>query len=296
MAIIKGKCGTENYLIRDLHNVCGISKDAITDETLKELEHDLDLIREQDISRIANQYNIERLANDAQNLEETSAKDDPLLKLFVSPSLWWAKRKLNKQTKRRDSAIESCHADSQQKKDFVLNLPTTYKSTFTGMRGEKEVLAILSELPNDFYVYPDVNVDLGSAVSYSGKYRRRCQIDFVVVGTTGAFTLEVKHWSKKSWAHLGSESVIDQALLQAYALGIVIAAPSPIFMLILRRARKIASSIKAVVVTTASPAPFTHSDGVDAVTSNSLNDFILQGEDVLSEEDVSRMVNNLEHM
>lgn len=53
-----------------------------------------------------------------------------------------------------------------------------------GLKGEKKSLKQLSKLPKDYYVFTDVNIELGDKSS---------QIDHVVVGYNGVFVIETKN-------------------------------------------------------------------------------------------------------
>lgn len=50
-----------------------------------------------------------------------------------------------------------------------------------GVKGEMEVFKRLRSLPRSYHVFPDVDLIRGD-------------VDFVVVGPTGVFAIEVKHW------------------------------------------------------------------------------------------------------
>ncbi|MBQ7800165.1 MAG: NERD domain-containing protein [Oscillospiraceae bacterium] len=54
----------------------------------------------------------------------------------------------------------------------------------SGAEGEKRVLELLSRLPKDFYVIPDVELVVG---------QKTAQIDYIIVGPTGIFVVEVKN-------------------------------------------------------------------------------------------------------
>ena len=53
-----------------------------------------------------------------------------------------------------------------------------------GAEGEKRVLELLSRLPKDFYVITDVELVVG---------QKTAQIDYIIVGPTGIFVVEVKN-------------------------------------------------------------------------------------------------------
>jgi len=71
---------------------------------------------------------------------------------------------------------------------------------YAGAIGEKIVLKELQKLSDDFHVLCDITLEHPDYISYGGGARnlKSAQIDFVVVGKTGVFVIEVKNWTSKS--------------------------------------------------------------------------------------------------
>lgn len=60
---------------------------------------------------------------------------------------------------------------------------------------------VLEKLKNglsaDFFVYPDITLNYPISIFFDGNYLKSAQIDFLVLGPTGVYVLEVKNWSRK---------------------------------------------------------------------------------------------------
>ncbi len=72
---------------------------------------------------------------------------------------------------------------------FIKIVKKECPSYFKGWIGENRVGKILKNLPDDYHVFFDVKFDDGN----------KGNIDYVVIGTPGIFTIEVKYY-KRSWA------------------------------------------------------------------------------------------------
>jgi len=60
---------------------------------------------------------------------------------------------------------------------------------YRGARGELKVHKKLSELDNNYYVFCGIRI--------TTKYRKKAQMDFVVVSKKGVVVIEIKNWSDK---------------------------------------------------------------------------------------------------
>ena len=74
----------------------------------------------------------------------------------------------------------------------VLNSPE-----LAGAEAELNILACLRELPDSYHVYCDLNLRAHRSIRFAGEYLQSAQIDYLVVGPTGVFVLEVKRWSRQ---------------------------------------------------------------------------------------------------
>jgi hypothetical protein len=71
----------------------------------------------------------------------------------------------------------------------------TKSSEYWGAAGEITVLQELRKLDDRFHIICDVNIQLKDYVRYHGERNlRSAQMDFVVVGPTGIYVMEVKNW------------------------------------------------------------------------------------------------------
>ena len=89
----------------------------------------------------------------------------------------------------------------------VLDLPD-----YPGAIGEISVLNHLKNLGDTYHVFCDLNIKLKDYVRYKGtRNLRSAQMDFVVVGQTGIFLIEVKNWSENFQMHHQGLSPHEQA-------------------------------------------------------------------------------------
>lgn len=86
---------------------------------------------------------------------------------------------------------------------------------YFGAYGELQVLNELKKLNDDFHIFCDVNITLPDYVRYRGNRNlKSAQMDFVVVGHTGIFVIEVKYWSSKylnSYDGISPHEQVDRA-------------------------------------------------------------------------------------
>ncbi len=91
---------------------------------------------------------------------------------------------------------------------------------YAGAFGENQVLTELKKLDDDFFVVCGLTIELPYYVTYkSSKNLRSAEMDFIVVGTTGIFVIEVKNWSNeylKNYMGLSTYEQIDRAGLVLY--------------------------------------------------------------------------------
>ncbi|MBN2422188.1 NERD domain-containing protein [Candidatus Woesearchaeota archaeon] len=91
---------------------------------------------------------------------------------------------------------------SRENKELI-HMKQTYdiiktSSDYSGTYGERKVLKELMNLSDKYHVFCDYKIKLSRAVRYRRNQKARSsQIDFLVIGPTGIFPLEVKNWSKE---------------------------------------------------------------------------------------------------
>jgi len=92
---------------------------------------------------------------------------------------------------------------------------------YSGAYGEVKVLKELSKLDDGYHVLCDVNIKLRKYVSYKRKWNLgSAQLDFVVVGSTGIYIIEVKNWSSNQVNHHSGISPHEQVDRAGLALWI----------------------------------------------------------------------------
>lgn len=89
-----------------------------------------------------------------------------------------------------------------------------------GAIGEGKVEKQLKKLPNSYYIINDFKVKFNPPLfnRQSNEKIFSIQIDHLVVGPTGIFALETKHWSQKSIESLDLRSPVKQIHRSSYAL------------------------------------------------------------------------------
>ena len=94
----------------------------------------------------------------------------------------------------REQIVADRHRQYEQQAAFVKQVLRSPE--LVGAQAELDVLECLKKLPDDCYVYCDLNLKAHRSIRFAGEYLQSAQIDFLVVGPTGVFVLEVKRWSR----------------------------------------------------------------------------------------------------
>jgi len=84
--------------------------------------------------------------------------------------------------------------------DDINQLKKVVKSPeYQGAYGELRVEDELKKLSNDFHVISNVDIKFNHWIYYNGRRNlREAQMDYVVIGPTGIFIIEVKNWSNET--------------------------------------------------------------------------------------------------
>jgi len=88
----------------------------------------------------------------------------------------------------------------------------------SGARGEGKVVDELSRLPDSYIVVNDVCLQLKPPMQTSEGRRFSCQIDHVVIGPSGVYSVETKNWNPKSINNPDLKSPVEQARFSGKAL------------------------------------------------------------------------------
>ena len=100
------------------------------------------------------------------------------------------------------------------------SLSSQYSYLLLGAQGEARVSRQLSRLPNDFTIIHDCNLEFTKPLHdrRNDDYISSIQIDHLVIGPTGIFLIETKHWSKTSQENRNFFSPIRQLKRSNFAL------------------------------------------------------------------------------
>ena len=95
-----------------------------------------------------------------------------------------------------ESVFQSENSESSSRIKYLENL--LQDPRYFGAIGEEKTLKTLTSLNDDYHVLCDVQIRLSDYIWYNGKKNlKSAQIDFVVVGPTGIYAIEVKNWSNQ---------------------------------------------------------------------------------------------------
>ncbi len=119
-----------------------------------------------------------------------------------------------------ENIVISVSSDEIQKLVSAKSAIDDVQPLIYGAIGESKVSSTLSELPDDYIVINDVNVKLSKPLYMKSENDRifSFQIDHVVVGPTGIFAIETKHWSKTTIEKADFFSPIKQIRRSGFAL------------------------------------------------------------------------------
>ncbi len=169
------------------------------------------------------------------------------------------------------------------------NVVTSYyflknnQSFLVGAIGEEFVIALLSQLPQEYHVINDVNLHFHRAIYWREKneYIKNSQIDHIVVGPNGIFLLETKNW-KASDIDLKSDVLISQVRRSSLSLWYYLkdyyqGSERP-------RIRNVIVSMKSL------PSSRKPDKYIDIVTPHQLCGYISSRSTVLSEEAIVKLV------
>ena len=92
-------------------------------------------------------------------------------------------------------------------------------SFLIGAEGEEHVISVLSQLPDEYHLLNDVNLQFRRYIYWRARneHIQTCQIDHIVIGPTGIFLLETKNW-KSSDIEKKSDDLKHQVQRAGYAL------------------------------------------------------------------------------
>lgn len=154
-----------------------------------------------------------------------------------------------------------------------------------GAYGENRVIEKLSNLSDSYHVLCGVRIGLLYWVTYNGeKNLRSAQMDFVVVSTKGVFLIEVKNWSDDYIRNHEKLNPYEQTDRAGRVLWITL--------------KSIIKNIRVTNVLLSIQGNMQYNNNYRAVFVSSLekiNGFLENREDVLSEKEVKKIVDNLKH-
>lgn len=82
---------------------------------------------------------------------------------------------------------------------FIKKLSHNSRALRSGSLGEKAGLELLSDLPDNFFIIPDITLVIGKITA---------QIDYIIIGPTGVFIVEAKNHSGKICGNAAARHLI----------------------------------------------------------------------------------------
>jgi len=98
--------------------------------------------------------------------------------------------------------------------DRIAALPNSPE--LAGATAELDVVGRLELLPDSFFVFNDVRLKANRKIRFDGNYLQSAQVDHLVLGPTGVFTIETKCWSRATAEKGSHHDPFDQASRAGY--------------------------------------------------------------------------------
>ncbi len=165
---------------------------------------------------------------------------------------------------------------------FKKNESSTFQA---GAHGELDVLDRLAQLNDNYHIMCGLNMKLDHWVSYRDKKNlRSAQMDFVVVSTKGVFVIEVKNWSTEYFKNNTNLNPYEQTDREGEVLWIFL--------------KSILKNIHVTSVLLPLHANMEYNPNYKTVfvcNLDNVNHFIENRQEVLSKNDVQKIVSHLKH-
>ena len=173
-------------------------------------------------------------------------------------------------------------------------------SNYWGAEGELHVIEKLHTLPDEYYLFNDLKLELEEYITFESKKLKSAQVDHLLVGPSGIYVIETKNWSPayvKKVFREHSFTPYDQVrrssyLVYRYLNGLKSGG-------LLRKGYfKLASreiKVQPVIAIAGSKIPLEKSP-VQVLFADSLSSYVLSREVTLSKGDVKKIVKQLEHL
>ena len=173
-------------------------------------------------------------------------------------------------------------------------------SDYGGAEGELHVIEKLRTLPDEYYLFNDLKLELDEYITFEGKKLKSAQVDHLLVGPSGVYVIETKNWSPAYVEKVFREKSFtpyDQVrrssyLVYRYLNGLKYGS------LIQRGYFKFASreiKVQPVIAIAGSKIPLEKSP-FQVLFADSLSSHVLNREESLSKGDVKKIVKQLEHL
>ncbi len=171
---------------------------------------------------------------------------------------------------------------------------------YWGAEGELHVIEKLRTLPDEYYLFNDLKLELEEYITFEGKKLKSAQVDHLLVGPSGVYVIETKNWSPAYVEKVFREKSFtpyDQVrrssyLVYRYLNGLKYGG------LLQRGYFKLASreiKVQSVIAIAGSKIPLKKSP-VRVLFADSLSSHVLSRETTLSKGDVKKIVKQLEHL
>lgn len=156
---------------------------------------------------------------------------------------------------------------------------------YAGAKGENKVITQLSELNDDYHVFCGLKIRLPHKVRYNGfRNLKSAQMDFVIVSKKGIFVIEVKNWSNDYARNYDGFQPHEQVDRAGRVLWITLQNSS------------IDTRVTNVLLPIHGNMQYDQNYRMVLVSSlERINGFLENSQDVLSENEVAKIVDSLRH-
>lgn len=208
-------------------------------------------------------------------------------------------KKLRKQIRKQQQWISATERDFEQivtkrSKKYIKQINDTKRildlnySNIAGAIGETRAIQELQKLPDSYVLFNDLQYDFNPPI-YNRREKdriRSIQVDHLVVGPTGVFVIETKHWSEASIQNRIFYSPVKQVRRAAFAIFVALNEQIRLPKYLGGR-KKI--PVKSVLLMT-NIMPNQQAQYVKILSLDRLISYIMYGDQVWTEKEVQKMV------
>lgn len=171
---------------------------------------------------------------------------------------------------------------------------------YKGAVGELKVIRNLENLPDSYFLFSDVFLELDRYMTFRNSKLKSAQIDHIVVGPTGIYVIEVKNWSygyiqkvfgEKSYTpydQIERSSYLTYRYLNSLKYGNIL--QKVYFKLV-----KDETKVKSIIAVSGANIPYTKKRHTIVLRSNDLSAYIQKDSQIFSSEEADKIAKKLSY-